>query len=60
MTTPASLNSFLKWLQGEIESAKEDVQGNKAYSPNTYGAGYDAGFLAGLQSVHQYYTGDDE
>jgi hypothetical protein len=59
MTTPGSLNSFLAWLGDEITAAKETVADNKGFDRNSYGAGYDSGFLAGLQAIHQYYMGDD-
>lgn len=59
MTTPQSQDTFLRWLSAEIEAAKETASENKDF-PNSYGAGYDSGVLAGLQQVQQYYYGPTE
>lgn len=60
MTTPGTLASFFEWLREEIRSAKEDAQESHKDAMNSFGAGYDAGTLAGLQMVMQYFTGDEE
>ena len=57
--TPGSHNTFMKWLADEIKAAKETTQDNRGGDPNSYGCGYDSGFLAGLQAAEQYFTGDE-
>jgi hypothetical protein len=47
------------WLEEAIADAKEDVKEN-AQSPNSYGSGYDKGYLFALESVHEYFLGEND
>lgn len=59
MTTPKAQAFFLKWLDEQIEQAKEDAKETKD-SPNSYGHGFDSGFRDGLMKVKEYFTGDND
>jgi len=43
--------SFAKWLSDEIERAAEDAEESHVEARNTYGAGYDRGYVNALKAV---------
>lgn len=46
-------------LSEDISDAKTEADESHAGEPNCYGAGYDAGFLAGLERARMLMTGED-
>lgn len=58
--TPQSQNRFRKWLDEEIDSAKEALAEYEGCDQNSYGKGYDDGLFAALRAVREYFTGDEQ
>lgn len=43
--------SFEEWLNGELNDAEREAKESHSASMNSYGAGYDAGYLAALKVI---------
>lgn len=56
--TPQSHIKFLKWLKEEIETAKAELTEEQSGDPNSFGSGYEAGYLAAYQAVWEYFYGE--
>lgn len=42
------------WLAEEIERAEEEARESSKAAMNSYGAGYDSGYLAALKAVREH------
>lgn len=58
--TPQSYGMFRAWLDEEIENAIANMKEQTGLDMNSFGAGYDDGYLSGLRAVRSYFTGDNE
>ena len=46
---------FLDWLREEIENADEEFRSSHGVDQNSYGAGYDRGYLDALMTIRKEY-----
>lgn len=51
MTTPATMGRIIESLRDRISDAERDSAESHNIAVNSYGAGYDLGFLAALKEV---------
>ena len=58
MTTPAILNRTLDELRARIESAKQNAAESSGASLNSFGAGYDQGYLDALTEIYAEIMGE--
>lgn len=58
--TQQSYGMFRAWLDEEIENAIATMKESSSLDINSFGAGYDDGYLSGLKAVRNYFTGDNE
>ena len=56
-TTPTRYDIISEWLDEAIESATEDASDCHG-DQNSFGSGYDQGYLAGLKAVRDFMNGD--
>lgn len=47
-------------LAARIDRAREDIKDSRRIDPNSYGAGYDDGVFAALQSFRNFILGTEE
>lgn len=59
MTTPGTMNAIIDRLTERLAEVKADAWASHKEAMNSYGAGYDAGFVAALQEVITDITGED-
>lgn len=59
MTTPATMSSILERLRDRIGDAETEASESHKVAMNSYGAGYDAGFVAALKEVLTDITCED-
>lgn len=51
---------FQRDMEAEIADAKRDMVESSGASMNSYGAGYDTGYLDGLKRARSLWEGSDE
>jgi hypothetical protein len=56
-TTPTRYDIISEWLGEAVEKAKEGASDNYG-DQNSFGSGYDQGYLAALKAVRDFMNGD--
>lgn len=59
MTTLASMNNILSSLRSRLEDADIDRLESIKDAPNSYGAGYDAGYASAIREIITDLTGEE-
>ena len=60
MSAPRTMIDLRALLDDAIVTARQDARESRQAAPNSYGAGYDSGFLDALQRVLNTINGEDE